>query len=87
MVSQAEREVFAYNIRQVNPLASIINLNGISGQGTFRLLRSVLSAPETDTLVDRYLRFPMPAAHCSYCVGQTRIGENYQVDLTKKMEF
>lgn len=87
MVSQAEREVFAYNIRQVNPLASIINLNGISGQGTFRLLRSVLSAPETDTLVDRYLRFPMPAAHCSYCVGQTRIGENYQVGLTKKMEF
>lgn len=87
MVSQAEREVFAYRLRQENPLACVAQVSGLSGQGCDRLLRFILASREVDTLTDQYLRFPMPAAHCSYCVGQTRIGEQYQVGLQKKMEF
>lgn len=87
MVSQAEREVFAFHVQRENPLAAVWNMNGISGQGIFRLTQFVQNAPETDTLVDYFLRFPMPAAHCSYCVGQTRIGDTYQVGLTRKISF
>jgi urease accessory protein ureG len=27
----------------------------------------------------------MPSAMCSYCLGETRIGESYQLGNTKKM--
>ena len=33
------------------------------------------------------LRFTMPAAACSYCTGETRIGEDYQMGMMKKMEI
>jgi len=35
IVSQAEREVFASRVKQVNPGAFIMNINGITGQGAF----------------------------------------------------
>ena len=87
LVSQAEREVFIYRLQRENPLAVIQTVSGITGQGCDRLLRLILASQDVDSVTDRYLRFPMPAAHCSYCVGQTRIGEQYQVGLQKKMEF
>ena len=34
IVSQAEREVFAYRVRQVNPRGIIIQINGVTGQGS-----------------------------------------------------
>lgn len=33
IVSQAEREVFAYRVRQVNGPATILQVNGLTGQG------------------------------------------------------
>ena len=87
LVSQAEREVFAYRLRQENPLASIMLVNGMTGHGCEPMVRLLLASQDVDSLTDHFLRFPMPAAHCSYCVGQTRIGEQYQVGLQKPMEF
>ncbi|MBR4987667.1 MAG: hypothetical protein IKY81_03290 [Methanocorpusculum sp.] len=87
IVSQAEREVFAFNIRQVNTRAAVIFVNGITGQGSFHLAKHFQSAMEIDTLKDRKLRFTMPAAICSYCTGETRIGYYYQMGMLKKMEF
>jgi len=29
----------------------------------------------------------MPAAICSYCTGETRIGDYYQLGMLKKMEY
>lgn len=87
IVSQAEREVFAFNIREVNASAQILFVNGITGQGSFMLARYLSEAMDIETLKDRKLRFTMPAAICSYCTGETRIGDNYQMGMLKKMEF
>jgi Ni2+-binding GTPase involved in maturation of urease and hydrogenase len=87
IVSQAEREVFAFRVRQANAKAKIMFINGINGQGTFELSRLVLDAQETITLNEEKLRFSMPAALCSYCLGETKIGLEYQVGNLKKIEF
>lgn len=87
IVSQAEREVFAFNIRQVNPSAKIIFINGITGQGATILAKQVQNAAVITNLRDSKLRFTTPAAVCSYCTGETRIGEEYQMGTMKKMDF
>lgn len=85
IVSQAEREVFAARVKQVNPGAVIMNINGITGQGAFELTSLFEAASDIDTLKGKTLRFSMPAALCSYCLGETRIGEEYQTGNVRKM--
>ena len=87
IISQAEREVFAFNIKQINSSAKIIFVNGITGQGAFLLSKYLQSVKEVHTLRDAKLRFTTPAAVCSYCTGETKIGEAYQMGMMKKMEF
>jgi Ni2+-binding GTPase involved in maturation of urease and hydrogenase len=87
IVSQAEREVFAFKVRQANPRAEVVQVNGITGQGAFDLSVKWRQAPPTDGLEGDRLRFPMPAAICPYCVGETRIGEDHQRGNVKKMTF
>jgi hypothetical protein len=36
---------------------------------------------------DCRLRFTMPAALCSYCLGETRVGESFQKGNIKKMKI
>jgi Ni2+-binding GTPase involved in maturation of urease and hydrogenase len=87
IVSQAEREVFSFNVRQVNSRAHIMFVNGITGQGAFLLSKHALNAYEINSLSNMRLRFTTPASICSYCTGETRIGENYQMGMLKKIEF
>lgn len=87
IVSQAEREVFASRVKQVNPGAVIMHVNGISGQGAFELTSLFEHASDIETLQGRKLRFSMPAALCSYCLGETRIGEEYQTGNVRKMDM
>ncbi len=87
IVSQAEREVFAARVRQVNPGAIIMHVNGITGQGAFELTSLFEHASDIETLKGRKLRFSMPAALCSYCLGETRIGEEYQTGNVRKMDM
>jgi Ni2+-binding GTPase involved in maturation of urease and hydrogenase len=87
IVSQAEREVFSYRVRQVNANAMIINVNGLTGQGGHELGKLLLNAPDTPDLEGRLLRFSMPAALCSYCLGQRKIGSDFQMGNVKKMDF
>lgn len=87
IVSQAEREVFAFNIRQVNTSAKVIFINGITGQGSSMLARQLQNTAEIEGLRGRKLRFTTPAAVCSYCTGETRIGVEYQMGTMKRMEF
>ncbi len=86
IVSQAEREVFASRVSAVNPRAMVLHINGLSGQGAFEL-GTLLYDPQVDisSVQGMKLRFPMPSAMCSYCLGETRIGESYQLGNTKKM--
>ena len=87
IVSQAEREVFQFNVRQVNPHARVIPVNGITGQGAFLLARHLEKAPAMTTLSDLRLRFTTPSSVCSYCTGETRIGERFQSGMMKRMTF
>jgi Ni2+-binding GTPase involved in maturation of urease and hydrogenase len=87
IVSQAEREVFAFNVHEVNAAAIVLFVNGITGQGAFMLARYWQDALDIQTLRDRKLRFTMPAAICSYCTGETLIGEPYQMGMVKRVGF
>jgi Ni2+-binding GTPase involved in maturation of urease and hydrogenase len=87
IVSQAEREVFNFNVRQVNARASVISVNGITGQGAFILSKQLAKASDVYSLRNSRLRFTTPASVCSYCTGETRIGEDFQMGMMKKMEF
>ena len=86
IVSQAEREVFAFKVRQSNAKAKIMHVNGITGQGAYELTTLFHSANETDTLNGGTLRFSMPAALCSYCLGETKIGKDYQMGNVKRIK-
>ena len=87
IVSQAEREVFGFHVRQANLSAKILHINGITGQGISRLQKQVLETADIDTVKDMKLRFTVPAAICSYCTGEVLIGEEYQMGMMKKMNF
>ncbi|MFT8320270.1 MAG: GTP-binding protein [Bacillus sp. (in: firmicutes)] len=87
IVSQAEREVFAFRVRQVNPKATIFHVNGITGQGIYELSSLLLDNKDITTLAGSKLRFTMPAALCSYCLGETRIGHDFQMGNVRKMNF
>ncbi len=87
IVSQAEREVFASRVKQVNPGALIMHVNGITGQGAFELTSLFEEASDIATLKGKTLRFSMPSALCSYCLGETRIGEEHQTGNVRKMDI
>ncbi|MBV5350227.1 hypothetical protein JZU71_03535, partial [bacterium] len=80
------QEVFASRVKQVNPGATIMNINGITGQGAFELTTLFEEASDIETLKGMRLRFSMPSALCSYCLGETRIGDEYQTGNVRKME-
>jgi Ni2+-binding GTPase involved in maturation of urease and hydrogenase len=89
IVSQAEREVFAYRASEANKQARVIFVNGLTGQGSFELARLLKNAPDTGTLEHEKVRFPLPSALCSYCFGETRIGSEYQTGsvIARKMSI
>ncbi len=88
IVSQAEREVFASRVGTVNPRAMVIHVNGLTGQGAFELSTLVYDKESrVETVKGRELRFPMPSALCSYCLGETRIGEEFQMGNVRKIKL
>ena len=88
IVSQAEREVFASRVNSVNPTAITMHVNGLTGQGAYELSTLLYEKEkEIETVQGKKLRFPMPSALCSYCLGETRIGEKYQMGNVRKMNL
>jgi Ni2+-binding GTPase involved in maturation of urease and hydrogenase len=88
IVSQAEREVFAFRIRQSNNRARLLFVNGITGQGAWEVGRVWQNeAPDDAPLTGGRMRFSVPSAVCSYCLGGTRIGEEFQHGTLRKIEI
>ncbi|PUU94557.1 MULTISPECIES: GTP-binding protein [Halanaerobium] len=88
IVSQAEREVFASRVSTVNPDAMVMNVNGLTGQGAFEFSTLLYDQEDhIDTVTGKKLRFSMPSAMCSYCLGETRIGEEHQLGNVRKIEL
>lgn len=66
----------------------ILYVNGLTGQGSFELSTLLYEKDENiTTLKGKTLRFSMPAALCSYCLGETRIGESYQMGNVRKIDL
>jgi Ni2+-binding GTPase involved in maturation of urease and hydrogenase len=87
LVSQAEKEVFLFRTKQVNTRAVIMHVNGLTGQGSAELVSLLKRAKHTVRPDETRLRSSMPAAVCSYCLGQTRISEQFQMGNVKKIDF
>ena len=88
IVSQAEREVFAARVNMVNPSSIIMHVNGLTGQGSYELSTLLYTEDEhLKSLKGKELRYSMPSALCSYCLGETRIGESYQMGNVRKMKM
>lgn len=87
IVSQAEREVFTFRIRQANSKAIILHINGITGQGSSELGELFIRTSDIENLESKKLRFTMPSALCSYCLGETQIGSDFQLGNVKKMDL
>lgn len=87
IVSQAEREVFTFQVRQANPRADIFHFNGLTGQGALNVYRAISAMPDPADMDGAVLRFTMPAALCSYCLGERRIGSDCQIGNRKTMKF
>jgi len=85
IVSQAEKEVFAHRISQVNPDAAIVHCNGLSGTGSLPLKRLAEQWADAKELEGAVLRYSMPASICSYCTGETRIGKKFQSGNVEKL--
>ncbi len=87
IVSQAEREIFALKVRQANPGGVVLHVSGITGQGACELASLVMESGEIDSVSGRSLRFSMPSALCSYCLGETRIGKEHQMGNVRKISL
>lgn len=87
IVSQAEKEVFRYQVEMVNPQARILDFNGLTGQGALTLKNEILNSKMLTGISGKELKNPMPAAICSYCAGETIIGKSYQMGIVKKVDF
>lgn len=87
LVSQAEREVFAYRVQTLAPHARVVAVNGLTGQGAAQVARAFAAAPEVGTLDEAELRFQAPSALCSYCLGEQRLGKDYQMGNVRRIDL
>ncbi len=86
VVSQAEREVFRQRVGKVNPGATLLEVNGLTGKGTLALKGLLLKAPSVETLTGRTLRETLPSGVCSYCMGEREVGASFQVGHVTKIK-
>ncbi len=88
IVSQAEREVFASKVNSVNPKAMTMHINGLTGQGAYELSTLLYDKDSSiNSVQGMELRYPMPSAMCSYCLGETRIGSDFQMGNVRKIDL
>jgi hypothetical protein len=87
MVSQAEREIVAHTIRQLNNRAKLFMVDGLSGYGIEPVVDFLCLAPPPVSFEGDRLRYCMPSGVCSYCVGERRVGSAYQQGVVGKIDF
>jgi Ni2+-binding GTPase involved in maturation of urease and hydrogenase len=85
LVSQAEREVLLHGVRRENPRAEVLAINGLTGTGSASLLKWLQAGEDSGEIGARRLRHDMPAAICSYCTGEKRIGRDFQSGNVEKL--
>ncbi|MEA2113208.1 MAG: (Fe-S)-binding protein, partial [Patescibacteria group bacterium] len=74
LISQAEREIFRANVLKVNPEAKIVEVNGLTGEGSIDVAEYIKSSPEIEGK-KLTLKHSMPSAICGYCYGNKIIDD------------
>ncbi len=87
MVSQAELEILAWQIKAINPTAQLFFVDGLAGYGVDLLAAWLLDRPEIASFEGDSLRHSMPSGVCSYCVGECRVGSAFQQGVIGKIDF
>jgi Ni2+-binding GTPase involved in maturation of urease and hydrogenase len=87
IISQTEREVFRVRVSEVNRKARVLEVNGLTGQRTLMLAKQMKKAPVLKIKHKLQLRYPMPSAVCSFCLGERRVGEEFAGGNVKLMEL
>lgn len=87
MVSQAEREIIIWQLKQINPAAEIFTIDGLAGYGAQPLARWLCERPVQQDFENDILRHTMPGGVCSYCVGECRVGSAFQQGVVGKINF
>jgi Ni2+-binding GTPase involved in maturation of urease and hydrogenase len=87
MVSQAEREIITWSVKELNPKARVFPIDGLVGYGAEPLAEYLLSLPQIDSYENDKLRHTMPSGVCSYCVGEQRVGNDYQQGVVGKIDL
>lgn len=87
MVSQAEREIIFYKLKKLNKNAKIFAVDNLAGYGIEPLYDYIKSCDTSDDFECDILRHTMPMGVCSYCVGEKRVGEQYQQGVSATIEF
>ncbi len=87
MISQAEREIYKWKIQELNPTAELFCVDCVAGYGMEPFIKWIAEQKFVDDYEGDSLRFPMPSGVCSYCVGEIRVGENYQQGVIGKINF
>lgn len=87
MVSQAEREIIAWQLRKLNRKAKIFPVDGLTGYGAETLASWLLAQKAASGFEEDSLRHTMPGGVCSYCVGEMRVGSAYQQGVVGKISF
>ena len=73
LISQAEREIFRSKILEVNKNSSIIDGNGLTGEGAIDVAEEIKETLEIKEKLT--LKHSMPSAICGYCYGNRIIDE------------
>ncbi|MCI6271395.1 MAG: hypothetical protein MR601_00425 [Erysipelotrichaceae bacterium] len=87
MISQAEKEIIIWKIKQINSHAKIFPVDAVAGYGVDSIANYIISKEDTTTYDNDVLRHTMPSAVCSYCIGEKRVGCAFQQGIVKKIDF
>ncbi len=87
LISQAEREIFMFKIRELNTKAHIFCVDCMAGYGMEPLVSYLAKQSFIESHNGDVLRYTMPSGVCSYCVGEMRVGDNFQQGVVGKINF
>ncbi|MDR2845861.1 MAG: cobalamin biosynthesis protein [Candidatus Methanoplasma sp.] len=86
LISQAEKEVFRENIREVAPEIEIVETNAIHGTGLKYLFRKLDAIEPVKNRSDIKLRGIAPLGVCTICIGKQDVGWHNHFGIIRKLE-
>jgi len=84
LISQAERDIIKYRIRKMNAEAQLFEVNGISGEGCYELVKTAKEIAEQRAEEPMELRFDPPACICEFCYGSKSLLKSKNMAFMKQ---